>query len=149
MRAVIQRVTQAKVSVDGETIGAIGAGLLVLLGVARDDIEADVSYLADKTAGLRILEDADGKMNRSAEEAGAEILVVSQFTLFGDSRRGRRPSFDAAAGPDLADALYQRYVALLQAKGLTVATGKFRATMSVELTNDGPVTIMLDSKKLF
>ena len=149
MRAVIQRVTQAKVSVDGETIGAIGAGLLVLLGVAKNDAEADAAYLADKTAGLRILENADGKMNRSAEEAGAEILVVSQFTLFGDSRRGRRPSFDAAADPDLADALYQRYVALLRTKGLTVATGKFRATMSVELTNDGPVTILLDSKKLF
>lgn len=149
MRAVIQRVTQAKVSVDGETIGAIGAGLLVLLGVAKDDAEADAVYLADKTAGLRILEDADGKMNCSAEEAGAEILVVSQSTLFGDSRRGRRPSFDAAAGPHLADSLYQRYVELLHTKGLTVATGKFRATMSVELTNDGPVTILLDSKKLF
>jgi len=149
MRAVIQRVSRAKVSVDGETIGAIGAGLLVLLGVAKDDIEADAAYLADKTAGLRILEDADGKMNRSVEGAGSEILVVSQFTLYADVRRGRRPSFDAAAGPDLAVALYQRYVALLRAKGLTVATGKFRATMSVELTNDGPVTILLDSKNCF
>ncbi len=149
MRAVIQRVSGASVTVDGATIGSIGAGLVVLLGVAGDDTESDAAYLADKTAGLRILADADGKMNRSVEDAAAEVLVVSQFTLYGDVRRGRRPSFDAAAPPALADGLYQYYVELLRAKGLSVATGKFQATMSVALTNDGPVTILLDSKKLF
>lgn len=149
MRAVIQRVSRAKVAVGGETAGAIGAGLLVLLGVSKDDGESDAAYLADKTAGLRILEDEAGKMNRSVEDARAEILVVSQFTLYGDARRGRRPGFSAAAPPEQADSLYGRYVELLQAKGLRVATGRFRAMMDVDLTNSGPVTILLDSKKLF
>lgn len=149
MRAVIQRVSRARVAVGGETVGAIGAGLLVLLGVSKDDGESDAAYLADKTAGLRILEDEAGKMNRSVEDARAEILVVSQFTLYGDARRGRRPGFSAAAPPEQADSLYGRYVELLQAKGLRVATGRFRAMMDVDLTNSGPVTILLDSKKLF
>ena len=149
MRAVIQRVSRAKVSVGGETAGAIGAGLLVLLGVSKDDGEADAAHLADKTAGLRIFEDEMGKMNRSAADAAAEILVVSQFTLYGDARRGRRPSFGAAARPERAAALYRRYVQCLRDKGLTVATGKFQAMMDVELTNRGPVTILLDSEKRF
>lgn len=149
MRAVVQRVSRASVSVGGETVGAIGAGLLVLLGVSKDDAEADAAYLADKTAGLRILEDESGKMNRSAEDAGAEILVVSQFTLYADARRGRRPSFEAAARPERAEALYRLYIRRLRGKGLTVAAGKFQAMMDVELTNRGPVTILLDSAKRF
>ena len=149
MRAVVQRVSRASVSVGGETVGAIGAGLLVLLGVSKDDSDADAAYLADKTAGLRILEDEGGKMNRSAEDAGAEILVVSQFTLYADARRGRRPSFEAAARPERAEALYRLYIRRLRGKGLTVAAGKFQAMMDVELTNRGPVTILLDSAKRF
>ncbi len=134
---------------DGEIRGSIGNGLLVLLGVAADDGDGDLAYLAEKTAGLRIFEDDAGKMNRSVEDIGGAVLVVSQFTLFGDVRRGRRPSFDDAAPPEMADALYQRYVAMLRAKGLQVETGVFRAMMQVELVNDGPVTILLDSRKLF
>ncbi len=149
MRAVVQRVSRAGVSVGGETVGAIGAGLLVFLGVSKDDGESDAAYLADKTAGLRIFEDEAGKMNRSAADAAAEILVVSQFTLYGDVRRGRRPSFAAAAPPERADALYRLYVQHLRNKGLTVATGKFQAMMDVELTNRGPVTILIDSEKRF
>jgi D-tyrosyl-tRNA(Tyr) deacylase len=149
MRAVIQRVSRAQVTVNGAVRGAIKNGLLVLLGVAADDGDADLAYLADKTAGLRIFEDDAGKMNLSVEDAGGALLVVSQFTLFGDVRRGRRPSFDNAAPPQMADALYQRYVELLRAKGLQVETGIFQAMMEVELVNDGPVTILLDSKKLF
>ena len=149
MRAVVQRVSRASVSVGGETVGAIGAGLLVLLGVSKDDAEADAAYLAGKTAGLRIFEDEGGKMNRSAEDVRAEILIVSQFTLYGDVRRGRRPSFTAAAPPERADALYRRYAQCLRDKGLTVATGQFQAMMDVELTNRGPVTILLDSEKRF
>lgn len=149
MRAVIQRVSRAEVTVDGAVRGSIGTGLLVLLGVAADDGDADLAYLAEKTAGLRIFEDEAGKMNRSVEDAGGAVLVVSQFTLFGDVRRGRRPSFDNAAPPQVADALYQRYVELLRHKGLKVETGVFQAMMRVELVNDGPVTILLDSKKLF
>lgn len=149
MRAVVQRVSQAQVTVAGEIRGSIGKGLLVLLGVAADDGDSDVAYLTEKTAGLRIFEDDAGKMNRSIEDIGGAVLVVSQFTLFGDVRRGRRPSFDNAAPPEMADALYQRYVAMLRAKGLQVETGVFRAMMQVELVNDGPVTILLDSRKLF
>lgn len=149
MRAVIQRVSRAQVTVDGTVRGAIENGLLVLVGVAADDGEADLAYLAEKTAGLRVFEDDAGKMNRSVEDIGGALLVVSQFTLFGDVRRGRRPSFDNAAPPQLADALYQRYVELLRGKGLQVETGVFQAMMKVELVNDGPVTILLDSKKLF
>ena len=149
MRAVVQRVSRASVKVDGETIGQIGAGLLVLLGVAQDDSEADAVYLADKIAGLRIFEDAEGKMNRSVVEAGGALLAVSQFTLFGDVRRGKRPSFDAAARPERANALYEYFVAKVRATGLRVETGKFQAMMHVELVNEGPVTILLDSRKLF
>jgi D-tyrosyl-tRNA(Tyr) deacylase len=149
MRAVIQRVSRAQVTVDGKICGSIGTGLLVLLGVAADDSDADLAYLVEKTAGLRIFEDDAGKMNRSVEDAGGALLVVSQFTLFGDVRRGRRPSFDCAAPPQMADALYQRYVELLRGKGLQVETGVFQAMMKVELVNDGPVTILLDSRKLF
>lgn len=149
MRAVIQRVSRAKVTVEGETSGEIGTGLLVLLGVGGEDDESDAAYLADKTAGLRIFEDDAGKMNRSLVEIGGAALVVSQFTLYGDVRRGRRPSFDAAAPPALADQLYQQYTEQLRARGVPVETGVFQAMMKVELVNEGPVTILLDSKKLF
>ncbi len=149
MRAVVQRVTRAEVRVGGEVVGAIGPGLLVLLGVARDDGEADARAMADKLAGLRIFEDAAGKMNLAAAEVGGALLVVSQFTLLGDGRKGNRPSFVEAAAPEPADALYQRVCALLREKGLPVETGVFRAQMAVELVNDGPVTILLDTRKLF
>ncbi len=149
MRAVIQRVSRAAVRVDGETTGEIGLGLLALLGVGQGDSEPDASYLADKVAGLRIFEDANGKMNLSVGDVGGGVLVVSQFTLYGDVRKGRRPSFDAASRPDEADRLYQHFCLLLRAKGLTVQTGVFQAMMDVELINEGPVTILLDSKKLF
>ena len=149
MRAVVQRVRRVSVTVDGETVGAIGQGLLVLLGVARDDGESDADYLADKIAGLRIFEDAGGKMNRSVVDQGGAILAVSQFTLFGDVRRGKRPSFDAAARPEQAVRLYESFVEKIRAKGLRCETGKFQAMMDVELVNAGPVTILLDSKKGF
>ena len=149
MRAVIQRVSQASVIVDGQTVGAIEQGLMVLLGVARGDTAGEATYLADKTAGLRIFEDDDGKMNRSVKEVGGSILVVSQFTLLGDCRKGRRPGFTEAATPELADALYEAYVDVLRNRGLTVATGVFQADMQVALVNDGPVTLMLDSRKQF
>ncbi|MBW2690676.1 MAG: D-tyrosyl-tRNA(Tyr) deacylase [Deltaproteobacteria bacterium] len=149
MRAVIQRVSQASVVVAGETVGAIDQGLMVLLGVAQGDTLKDVTYLADKTAGLRIFEDENGKMNRSVEDIDGSLLVVSQFTLLGDCRKGRRPGFTDAAPPELADALYKEYVDALRSRGITVATGVFRADMQVALVNDGPVTIMLDSRKQF
>ena len=149
MRAVLQRVTRACVRVDGETVGAIGPGLLILLGVGQGDGEAEARYLAGKSAGLRIFEDAQGKMNRSVVEAGGSVLVVSQFTLYGDCRKGRRPGFSAAAPPDLANRLYLNFVEHLRQLGLTVATGIFQAEMSVELINDGPVTMLLDSGKDF
>ena len=149
MRAVLQRVSRAQVAVDGETVGAIGGGLLVLLGVGRGDGTADVRYLAEKTAGLRIFSDAAGKMNLAVAEAGGGVLVVSQFTLYGDCRKGRRPGFSDAAPPELANALYEQYVAHLRQLGLSVATGVFQANMQVELVNDGPVTFLLDSRKEF
>lgn len=149
MRAVIQRVSQASVAVDKETVGAIGQGLMVLLGVAQGDTSKDAFYLAEKTAGLRIFEDKEGKMNLSVEDIDGGILVVSQFTLLGDCRKGRRPGFTDAAPPELADTLYNEYAEALRQKGLTVATGVFRADMQVSLVNDGPVTMMLDSRKQF
>ncbi|HYX69582.1 MAG TPA: D-aminoacyl-tRNA deacylase [Terriglobales bacterium] len=149
MRAVIQRVKRCRVSVGGETVGEIGPGLLVLLGIAQADTEAAADYLADKVAGLRIFEDAEGKMNRSVAEAGGDVLVVSQFTLYGDVRRGKRPSFDAAARPEQARPLYEYFVARLRAAGLRCQTGRFQEMMEVELVNDGPVTILLDSEKTF
>jgi D-tyrosyl-tRNA(Tyr) deacylase len=149
MRAVVQRVSRASVTVAGQTVGAIEQGLMVLLGVARGDTSGDAAYLAEKTAGLRIFEDHDGKMNRSLEELGGSILVVSQFTLLGDCRKGRRPGFSEAAPPELADALYKAYVDVLRNRGIAVATGVFQADMQVTLVNDGPVTLMLDSRKQF
>lgn len=149
MRAVVQRVSRASVSVDNKIVGAIDAGLLVLLGVAHDDQDADADYLADKICGLRVFEDDGGKMNRSVADVGGSILAVSQFTLFGDVRRGKRPSFDAAARPEQANRLYEYFVARVRAAGLRCETGIFQAMMNVELVNDGPVTILLDSKKTF
>jgi D-tyrosyl-tRNA(Tyr) deacylase len=149
MRAVVQRVSRAEVRVEGKVAGAIGRGLLVLLGVSREDGEEDARAMADKLAGLRVFEDAAGKMNLAVGEVAGGVLVVSQFTLLGDGRKGNRPSFVEAAPPEAANALYERCCALLREKGLPVATGVFRAMMEVELVNDGPVTILLDSKKLF
>lgn len=149
MRVVLQRVREARVEVDGETVGTIGPGLLVLVGVAKGDASADVAWLAEKTAGLRIFEDEAGKMNLSVAEAGGAVLAVSQFTLLADCRKGRRPGFSDAAPPEAADGLYNDYVAALRAAGLTVATGVFRAMMQVHLVNDGPVTMLLDSRRTF
>lgn len=147
MRAVVQRVSQAYVTVDGEEIGRIGPGLLVLLGVQNGDAEKEASYLADKIAGLRIFEDAQGKMNLSLLETGGSMLIVSQFTLLGDCRKGRRPSFTDAAPPAEADALYRRFCDLVRQKNILVATGRFQADMQVTLTNSGPVTMLLESPR--
>jgi D-tyrosyl-tRNA(Tyr) deacylase len=145
----VQRVSAARVRIGGRTSGEIDRGLLVLVGVAADDATSDVQYLAGKVRDLRIFDDDAGKMNRTVAETGGGVLVVSQFTLYGDARKGRRPSFDGAAPPVVARALYEELVRDLRASGLTVATGEFQARMDVELVNDGPVTILLDSKKLF
>jgi D-tyrosyl-tRNA(Tyr) deacylase len=149
MRAVVQRVRRARVSVDGETTGEIGLGLLVLLGVGGGDTRTEADYLADKIIGLRIFEDAGGKMNLPVAEVGGAVLVVSQFTLYGDARRGKRPSFDAAASPEEARKLYEYFVEKVRAAGLRCEIGRFQETMQVELVNDGPVTILLDSAKVF
>ena len=149
MRAVVQRVSRAQVTVNGEIVGKIGLGLLVLLGVGRDDGEADATYLAEKIAGLRVFEDAQGKMNRSVQEVGGSVLAVSQFTLYGDVRRGKRPSFDAAAPPEKARQLFEFFVEHIRAAGLPCETGRFQEMMTVELMNEGPVTILLDSQKAF
>ena len=149
MRAVVQRVLGASVTVGGATVGEIGRGLMVLLGVETGDSEKDVTYMAEKIANLRIFEDDAGKMNRALAEAGGAILAVSQFTLLGDAREGRRPSFILAARPQEADALYTQVVDNWRGRGLTVQTGVFGADMAVSLVNDGPVTILLDSKRLF
>lgn len=148
MRCVVQRVTQASVTTGGETVGQIGPGLMVLIGVGASDTERDVRYMADKVPELRIFEDEAGKMNRSLLDVGGAILAVSQFTLYGDARGGRRPSFIAAARPEEANALYETLVAAWREKGVTVETGRFRTEMQVSLVNDGPVTILLDSAKL-
>ena len=149
MRAVLQRVTRASVRVGGETVGGIGAGLVVLLGVARDDEERDARYLVEKIAHLRVFDDAAGRMNVSVAERGGALLVVSQFTLYGDVRRGRRPSWIEAAPPEEAEGLYESFVAGARGAGLRVETGSFRKMMEVELVNDGPVTLLVDSRKLF
>jgi D-tyrosyl-tRNA(Tyr) deacylase len=145
MRAVIQRVKRAKVDVDGETIGTIGAGWLVLLGIAPADTQKQVDWLAEKIANLRAFQDDDGKMNRSVQDVGGGVLAVSQFTLYGDCRKGRRPSFVGAAPPAIAEPLYEAFVVALKMLGVPVATGRFAADMQVELLNDGPVTFVLDS----
>ena len=149
MRAVVQRVSRAKVTVNEWTSGEIGVGLLVLLGVGHEDTEADATYLAEKIAGLRVFEDLDGKMNRSVQEVGGSVLAVSQFTLYGDVRRGKRPSFDAAAPPEHARRMYEFFVERIRATGLRCETGRFQEMMRVELVNEGPVTILLDSRKIF
>ncbi|AMV73793.1 D-tyrosyl-tRNA(Tyr) deacylase [Desulfuromonas sp. DDH964] len=149
MRAVLQRVSQARVRVENEIVGAIGPGLLILLGVGQGDAEADARYLAEKSAALRIFEDGAGKMNLALAESGGAALVVSQFTLYADCRKGRRPGFSGAAPPDEANRLYLFFVTQLRALGVTVATGVFQADMQVELVNDGPVTMLLDSRKGF
>lgn len=149
MRAVVQRVSRAKVTVGGELSGEIGAGLMILLGVGREDTAATAIALAEKTANLRIFEDENEKMNRSLLDVGGSALVVSQFTLYGDARGGRRPSFITAAPPELANALYKEFCEALRKLGVGVATGIFQAMMSVELVNEGPVTILLDSEKTF
>jgi D-tyrosyl-tRNA(Tyr) deacylase len=149
MRAVLQRVTRARVVVDCAVTGEIGPGLLVLLGVGKNDTDESAKYLAEKTANLRIFDDEQGKMNRSLVDTGGAALVVSQFTLYGDARGQRRPSFLAAAPPEEGKRLYEEYVKALRALGVRVETGVFQARMAVELTNDGPVTLLLDSEKLF
>ncbi len=149
MRAVVQRVSRARVTVNASVNGEIGLGLLVLLGVGAGDTRAEADYLVEKTIGLRIFEDAGGKMNLSVAEVGGALLVVSQFTLYGDARRGKRPSFDAAAPPEQARELYEYFVGQIRAAGLRCETGRFQETMQVELVNEGPVTILLDSAKGF
>ncbi len=149
MRAVVQRVSRASVTVEDQIVGAIDRGFLILLGIADDDTQNDIIWLAAKIAGLRVFEDDDGKMNLDVKQIGGSILVVSQFTLLGDCRKGRRPAFVAAARPEMANSLYQSLVAELRGLGLTVETGQFQAHMDVELVNDGPVTLLLDSRKTF
>jgi len=149
MRAVVQRVTEACVEVEGQTVGDVSAGLLVLLGVSRDDSHKDAEYLVEKIAHLRMCTAEEGKMNRSVSETVDSVLVVSKFTLYGDVRRGRRPSYSDAAPPDLANSLYEYFVEQLRLCGLKVETGVFQAMMQVKLTNDGPVTILLDSRRQF
>jgi D-tyrosyl-tRNA(Tyr) deacylase len=149
MRAVVQRVTRAKVNVENEVVGEIKNGLVVLLGVARDDSEADAEYLAAKIASLRIFDDEEGKMNRSVKDIDGGVLIISQFTLYGDVRRGLRPSWFEAAAPEVAQPLYEVFIAQVRNMSIEVASGSFRSMMQVELVNDGPVTILLDSRKQF
>lgn len=148
MRAVVQLVSHASVTVAGEVTGKIDRGLMVLLGVAEGDTQKDLQYIIDKVVGLRVFEDADGKMNMSVKDVGGKILAVSQFTLYGDCRHGKRPSFTTAAKPEFANELYEKFVAGCQAAGVEVETGRFRTHMLVDLCNDGPVTILLDSSKI-
>jgi D-tyrosyl-tRNA(Tyr) deacylase len=149
VRAVVQRVSSARVEIEGEVVGQIGEGLLVLLGAGEEDTDRDLDYTVHKVASLRIFEDDEGKMNLSVEDKAAEVLVVSQFTLYGDCRKGRRPSFVSAMHPDQASPMVDRFVEGLQARGLTVQTGRFGADMDVHLLNRGPVTLLIDSKKEF
>lgn len=149
MRAVIQRVSRARVSVDGESVGSIGQGLLVFLGIAKTDAQSDADYLAQKVIGLRIFDDESGKMNLSVADVRGSVLAVSQFTLYGDVRKGKRPSFDQAAAPPVASELYEYFVKNIRKSGILCETGRFQAMMQVELVNDGPVTILLDSGRMF
>ena len=149
MRAVVQRVTRASVTIENETVGEIGKGLVVLLGVARDDTEKDAEYLGEKIADLRVFDDAEGRMKLSVKDSGGALLVVSQFTLYGDVRRGLRPSWSDAAPPEIAEPLYESFVLSVKKNLVHVATGSFRRMMQLELVNDGPVTILVDSRKLF
>ena len=149
MRAVVQRVSRASVTVAGEVVGRISKGFLVLLGIEERDGQDDVIYMAQKVAGLRVFEDSDGKMNLALAEVGGAMLVVSQFTLLGDCRKGRRPSFIQAARPEVADELYRAFVAEIRGQGIEVQTGQFQTHMDVELVNDGPVTLLIDSRKQF
>jgi D-tyrosyl-tRNA(Tyr) deacylase len=149
VRAVVQRVAEASVRVEGEVVGRIGSGLLVLLGVGQGDADADADSLGDRTLNLRIFPDEAGQMNLSVRDVGGQVLVVSQFTLYGDARKGRRPSYVDAAPPELAKSLYERFVSRLAASGLRVETGVFRAMMDVAVVNRGPVTLLLDSRKAF
>lgn len=149
MRSVVQRVKEAAVRVDGEVVGQISSGFLVLLGVGENDTDADAAWMAEKIAGLRVFEDADGKMNLSLLDVNGEVLLVSQFTLYGDCRKGKRPSFSTAAPPEQARKLFVQVAEAMRAKGLTVETGVFQARMEVALVNDGPVTLLLDSEKKF
>ena len=148
MRAVVQRVTQASVTVEGETVGSVGPGIMVLIGVADGDTDRDLKYIVDKVMNLRIFDDENGVMNRSVLDAGGSILAVSQFTLYGDARGGRRPSYFTAAGPEMANDFYEQAVAAWRANGIHVETGRFRTEMQVSLINDGPVTILLDREKV-
>ena len=149
MRAVVQRVKKGRITVDGQTIGQIDKGIVLFLGVGKDDGEDDLQYTLEKVLNLRIFEDENGKMNRSLIDVGGELLVVSQFTLYGDCRKGRRPSFTDAAPPDHAESFYERFVALARERGIPTKTGRFAAMMDVELVNHGPVTMMIDSRKTF
>ena len=149
MRAVIQRVSESSVRVDGKVVGEIGKGIMVLLGVEEGDTEKEAQYIADKVIGLRIFEDEDGKMNHSLQEVGGELLAISQFTLLGDARKGRRPSYSNAARPEEANRLYEYFVEKVKATGTKVEKGVFQADMKVSLVNDGPVTILLDSQRVF
>ena len=149
MRAVIQRVRRASVSIAGETRSTIGRGLVILLGIRRGDTETDLRWLADKIVNLRIFDDQEGKMNLSATDIDGEVLIISQFTLYGDCRKGRRPGFSGAAAPDIAEPLYNKFIHEVRNRRLRVASGTFQAEMAVDLTNDGPVTLLLDSEKIF
>jgi D-tyrosyl-tRNA(Tyr) deacylase len=149
VRAVVQRVSEASVSVDGKVTGSVGSGLCVLVGVGHDDTDEDAEWMADKVVDLRIFEDEQGKMNRSVVDVGGGVLAISQFTLFGDARKGTRPGFVDAARPEVAQPLYARFCERVRARGLNVGEGVFRATMQVRIVNEGPVTLLLDSKKLF
>ena len=149
MRSVVQRVSHARVTVDREQVGAIGPGLAVLLGIHEGDSEKEARRLADKIVGLRIFDDEKGLMNRSLLEVGGEMLIVSQFTLYGDCRKGRRPGYSSAARPEIAEPLYEHFIRLVQERGVPTASGRFQAMMQVELVNDGPVTLLLDSAGIF
>lgn len=149
MRAVVQRVRHASVSVDGKQVGAIAGGVVVLLGIKADDSAREIQWLADKIIHLRIFEDQQGKMNLSLQDVGGQMLIVSQFTLYGDCRKGRRPGYSTAAPPEIAEPLYEQFVTAVRERGISAATGRFQAMMNVELNNDGPVTLLLDSDKTF